>query len=91
MCGIVGIWSREEFVDEEELKSLTALLDHRGPDDTGTELIDSQLGLGHTRLSIIDLSARGHQPMRDCATGNVITYNGEIKVHSSLLAVVLHD
>jgi asparagine synthase (glutamine-hydrolysing) len=78
MCGIAGIWSFDEPVDEEELKRLTALLVHRGPDDNGTKLINQQLGLGHTRLSIIDLSARGHQPMRDCATGNVIAYNGEM-------------
>ena len=78
MCGIAGIWSFDEPVDEEELKRLTALLAHRGPDDNGTMLINPQLGLGHTRLSIIDLSPRGHQPMRDSVAGNVITYNGEI-------------
>lgn len=78
MCGIAGIWSFDEPVDEEELKRLTALLVHRGPDDLGTELINPQVGLGHTRLSIIDLSSRGHQPMRDCVTGNVIAYNGEM-------------
>src|SRR5208283_4841359 len=56
-------------------------LAHRGPDDSGTTLIGTdrgQLGLAHTRLSIIDLSPLGHQPMRDPATGNCIVYNGEI-------------
>src|SRR5262245_10338276 len=78
MCGIVAIWSFEQPIDSSELESLVALLSHRGPDDSGTHLISPQLGLGHTRLSIIDLSARGHQPMRDCSTGNIVTYNGEI-------------
>ena len=78
MCGIAGIWSFDDPVDEEELNRLTALLVHRGPDDNGTMLISPRLGLGHTRLSIIDLSPRGHQPMRDSVTGNVIVYNGEM-------------
>ena len=78
MCGVTTIWSFDAALDEEELKALTSLLVHRGPDDTGAELINPRLGLGHTRLSIIDLSPRGHQPMRDCATGNVITFNGEL-------------
>lgn len=78
MCGVTAIWSFGEALDEGELRALTALLVHRGPDDTGTELISPRLGLGHTRLSIIDLSPRGHQPMRDCLTGNVITFNGEL-------------
>ena len=78
MCGIVGIWTSDEPVDAAELNQLTALLTHRGPDDSGTELINSRLGFGHTRLSIIDLSPRGHQPMRDETNGNVITYNGEM-------------
>src|SRR5262245_29146602 len=78
MCGIVGIWSFEQPIESSELESLVALLSHRGPDDAGTRLINPRLGLGHTRLSIIDLSAGGHQPMRDAATGNVVTYNGEI-------------
>jgi asparagine synthase (glutamine-hydrolysing) len=78
MCGIVGIWSVEQPIESCELENLVALLSHRGPDDAGTQFINSRLGLGHTRLSIIDLSAGGHQPMRDRATGNVVTYNGEI-------------
>jgi asparagine synthase (glutamine-hydrolysing) len=78
MCGIVGIWSFDEPVETGELKQLTALLVHRGPDDFGVELIDPKLGFGHTRLSIIDLTPRGHQPMRDPVNGNVTTYNGEI-------------
>ena len=49
----------------------------RGPDDAGT-WTDGSVGFGHRRLSIVDLSPAGHQPMIDDATGNVITYNGEV-------------
>src|SRR5712671_4827408 len=63
------------------LGRMVARLAHRGPDDSGIFLLDQQLafvGLGHTRLSILDLSSSGHQPMVDGDTGNVITFNGEI-------------
>lgn len=56
-------------------------LGHRGPDDDGVSVFQSQLAevaLGHTRLSILDLSPAGHQPMQDPRTGNWITFNGEI-------------
>jgi asparagine synthase (glutamine-hydrolysing) len=54
---------------------------HRGPDDEGAHVFEqegSAVALGHTRLSILDLSAAGHQPMHDARTGNWITFNGEI-------------
>lgn len=55
---------------------------HRGPDDDGTWAGAAegggQVAFGHTRLSILDPSAAGHQPMRDPATGNVLTFNGEV-------------
>ena len=78
MCGIICIWSFDGPVREEELSNLAGLLKHRGPDDTGTHLINTQVGFAHARLSIIDLSSRAHQPMLDRVTGNVIAYNGEI-------------
>jgi asparagine synthase (glutamine-hydrolysing) len=61
---------------------MRAALDHRGPDDRRTELVDSPrgrhpVGLAHTRLAIIDTSAAGRQPMRD-VSGPWITFNGEI-------------
>jgi len=63
MCGITGIWRLDgQLVDRETLVSMRNQLSHRGPDDSGVYL-DSNLGLGHTRLSIIDLSSSGHQPM----------------------------
>jgi asparagine synthase (glutamine-hydrolysing) len=54
---------------------------HRGPDDEGSILIElpsAVIGLGHRRLSILDLTSAGHQPMTNPETGDVITYNGEI-------------
>ena len=50
---------------------------HRGPDNSGI-FIDTNIAFGHTRLSILDLSASGHQPMMDLNEKYVITYNGEI-------------
>src|SRR5271165_819954 len=84
MCGIFGIVVREGEVSREVLARAQHSLAHRGPDDAGTAVIGcnspefSQLGLVHTRLSIIDLSPLGHQPMQDPATGNWIVFNGEI-------------
>jgi asparagine synthase (glutamine-hydrolysing) len=84
MCGIFGIVSRDEGELLEVLERAQQCLRHRGPDDSGTAVIDcgsagpSRLGLAHTRLSIIDLSPLGHQPMQDPVTGNWIVFNGEI-------------
>ncbi len=84
MCGIFGILSPARSVSEDILRKAVAALAHRGPDDAGTVIIDDssspgfQIGLAHTRLSIIDLSPLGHQPMQDPITGNWIVFNGEI-------------
>ncbi|HZM01064.1 MAG TPA: asparagine synthase (glutamine-hydrolyzing), partial [Planctomycetota bacterium] len=75
MCGIAGIAGR----DPELVTRMTEALVHRGPDDSGL-WHDEQVTLGHRRLTILDLSERGHQPMswRRGADELVITYNGEI-------------
>ena len=84
MCGIVGIVARGTPVPVDVLDRATASLAHRGPDDSGTVLVRDasgegiEIGLGHRRLSILDLSPLGHQPMQDPETGNWIVYNGEI-------------
>ena len=82
MCGIFGILMRDGGVSKELLDGATRSLAHRGPDDCGTAIIGTgpvgQLGFAHTRLSIIDLSPLGHQPMRDPITGSQIVFNGEI-------------
>lgn len=86
MCGIAGILALDCAVQdrahlENSLNEMSAALRHRGPDDHGIEWIQAgqnRLGLAHTRLSILDLSPSGHQPMHDALTGNCISYNGEI-------------
>jgi asparagine synthase (glutamine-hydrolysing) len=78
MCGICGkINLNNEPVDEVLLKSMTSCLSHRGPDDEGI-YIKNNVGLGHRRLSIIDLSPLAHQPMSNEDGTIWIVYNGEI-------------
>lgn len=84
MCGIFGIVGKNARVAPEILERATRSLAHRGPDDSGTILLrdgvpkDVEIGLGHRRLAILDLSPLAHQPMQDPETGNWIVYNGEI-------------
>jgi asparagine synthase (glutamine-hydrolysing) len=85
MCGICGIAApanSAQRIDESTLVQMRDALTHRGPDDAGLYL-DSQAGLGHRRLSIVDLGG-GHQPMpnEDCTIW--ISYNGEIYNHRDL-------
>ena len=76
MCGIIGISGKFET---SFLKAGTAAIQHRGPDDVGIyEDTQSQIGLGHTRLSIVELSALGHQPMLSDDGAVVLVFNGEI-------------
>lgn len=74
MCGITGLFEHKK-VNQKVLDAMTDSLAHRGPDDRGT-FIDQNIGLGQRRLSILDLSLGGHQPMQ--TRHYVITYNGEI-------------
>jgi asparagine synthase (glutamine-hydrolysing) len=78
MCGITGIFNLNgEPVSPVVLRRMTDAIAHRGPDGEGF-YTDSFLGLGHRRLSIIDLSPLGHQPMATADGHFVLTYNGEI-------------
>ncbi|HEU4452507.1 MAG TPA: asparagine synthase (glutamine-hydrolyzing) [Longimicrobium sp.] len=79
MCGIVGIAAREGVRDRGVLAAMRDTLRHRGPDDAG-EWWDpgGRVGLGHRRLSILDPTPAGHQPMEDSAGRAVVTFNGEI-------------
>ncbi|MEE2983217.1 MAG: asparagine synthase (glutamine-hydrolyzing) [Pseudomonadota bacterium] len=83
MCGIAGIYSPGPVDDPGRIpnliRSVTAALDHRGPDDRA-HWADPYCGiaLGHTRLSIIDLSSAGAQPMQSQCGRYVIVYNGEV-------------
>ena len=78
MCGITGkiFFSKERNVSLNELKKMTDILQHRGPDDEGF-YINKNVGLGFRRLSIIDLKS-GHQPLSDNSERFWITFNGEI-------------
>lgn len=82
MCGIAGYWSKQNSVySVPKMESALHSLRRRGPDDTGVINWQSDLGmvgLGHTRLSIIDLSDGGHQPMTSPDGRFTIAFNGEI-------------
>ena len=79
MCGIVGFKKRAGSIDEDLLLSMRDSFVYRGPDDAGLWVDqESLIGLGHRRLSIIDTSASGHQPMVDQHHNNVIAFNGEV-------------
>jgi len=79
MCGIAGIVLPAGGVERETIVSMRDTLRHRGPDDKGLYVSpDGRVGLGHRRLSILDLSDRGRQPMTDEQGRAVIVYNGEV-------------
>ena len=80
MCGITGIWAKNYNKDRliDDLNLAVEKLRHRGPNDCGTWFNDSGIALGHTRLSILDLSPLGHQPMISQDGRYVIVFNGEI-------------
>src|SRR6185436_9985776 len=81
MCGIAGIYNSQSkpFAIEERLLRMQNAIGHRGPDDTGSFLAeDHGIGLAHSRLSIIDLSPAGHQPMATPDGRYWIVFNGEI-------------
>ena len=87
MCGISGIVSWNSSFDEQALKRMTNAIHHRGPDDEGyyiEQLSFAGIGFGFKRLSIIDLSPSGHQPMTDPVNTNVIVFNGEIYNYKDL-------
>lgn len=79
MCGICGIvyFEKARRIDPSRLKAMTDSLAHRGPDDHGI-WINGHVGLGHRRLSIIDLTPAGHQPLSNETDEIWITYNGEV-------------
>src|SRR5882724_9006228 len=83
MCGINGIALSPRSglsVDPHALARMRDVITHRGPDDEGL-FIDGPIGLGHRRLSIVDV-ASGHQPMTNEDASLHITYNGEIYNHA---------
>ena len=79
MCGFVGVVSQEPQTYRPWLSNGSEKLAHRGPDDAGEWWSDDgKVGLAHRRLSILDLSPLGHQPMYLVAHGLSVVFNGEI-------------
>ena len=83
MCGVVALWRIGGWVTREEVEALAGSMSHRGPDSWGAEVFGgaeggerTEVGLGHRRLAIIDLSAGGHQPMRSGPLS--VVFNGEV-------------
>ena len=86
MCGIAGLIRFRDTAAEQHadiVSRMVTLQHHRGPDDSGTEVIGKAV-LGSNRLSIIDLSAAGHMPMHDPVSGRWIAFNGELYNFASL-------
>jgi asparagine synthase (glutamine-hydrolysing) len=86
VCGITGLlFFDERSPGPEVIRAMTHAISHRGPDGEGF-WIKKSMGLGHCRLSIIDLSDKGRQPMVERSAGVVITYNGEIYNYRTIRA-----
>ena len=81
MCGICGYISKKH-ITEDELRRMNDTMVHRGPDDAGVEVFPGlggySVGLAQRRLSILDLTAAGHQPMHAEGADLRIVFNGEI-------------
>jgi asparagine synthase (glutamine-hydrolysing) len=87
MCGVCGVFSYAgpERVTEDVIITMRDTMIHRGPDDKGAFVsLDGQIGLGHRRLSIIDLSEAGRQPLSNEDETVWTTYNGEIYNYQEL-------
>jgi asparagine synthase (glutamine-hydrolysing) len=77
MCGIAGFFSPDQRFSRTDLEGMTSCLSHRGPDASGI-FFSETVGLGHRRLSIIDLDERSNQPMKSASGRYLISYNGEV-------------
>ncbi len=87
MCGLSGFISPVLLADSatQLLQTMAAAITHRGPDDSGSwHDVQTGIGLAHTRLSIVDLSPAGHQPMHSARDRYVIAFNGEVYNHLAL-------
>ena len=94
MCGIAGIVRKPNYtapIDKFDLEKMSSLISHRGPDDDGIYIDQkNRFGFAHRRLSIVDLSKNGHQPMRS-PNGNWIVYNGELYNYKELASELSLD
>lgn len=89
MCGIVGVYAynSKKEVDERTISDMRDSIAHRGPDGVGTYLSPRcDIGLGHRRLSIIDLSTAANQPMSTADNSLWLVFNGEIYNHAEIRA-----
>lgn len=88
MCGLTGFVGKPESSGLAEIaRQMANAMEHRGPDDVGAwEDTAAGLALGHRRLSIVDLSVTGHQPMHSASGRWVMAFNGEIYNHMALRA-----
>jgi asparagine synthase (glutamine-hydrolysing) len=95
MCGISGIIKDKKSNTpglENQIKKMTVSLKHRGPDNSGIWIDnDNSIALGHQRLSILDLSAAGNQPMEFSECKFVISFNGEIYNHLEIRKEIERD
>ncbi|MDP1864016.1 MAG: asparagine synthase (glutamine-hydrolyzing) [Thiobacillus sp.] len=89
MCGLAGFWCSGVLPDPGVLARMADTLVHRGPDDAGWWVDEfAGIGLAHRRLSILDISPAGHQPMVSPSGRYVIVFNGEIYNHLELRAML---
>ena len=95
VCGIAGVLGNdgnERAAVERICEAMARTIRHRGPDDAGTWLDPGVgIGLAHTRLSVVDLSPAGHQPMHSACERYVIVFNGEIYNHKALREELVGD
>jgi asparagine synthase (glutamine-hydrolysing) len=84
MCGIAGIWGK---TDPMVIENMVTAMHHRGPDDKGF-YYDNQISIGMSRLSILDVSSNGHQPMSTPDGKITIVYNGELYNFKSERAIL---
>ncbi|MDV3253784.1 asparagine synthase (glutamine-hydrolyzing) [Devosia sp. BK] len=95
MCGIAGYLGKSQSLDEpseDTLLRMAEAISSRGPDDMGVWADDEgRIGLAHRRLSIVDLSPAGHQPMQSASGRFVMVYNGEIYNHSDIRIMLDQD
>jgi asparagine synthase (glutamine-hydrolysing) len=89
MCGIAGIVDYVNPIDEALLHRMNKRMAHRGPDDSGIYKHQT-VGLAHHRLSILDLSMNGHQPMQSDCGNYVLVFNGEIYNHKEIRKAIAH-
>ena len=94
MCGITGFVDFKNILTADDLKSMSLQLKHRGPDDSGYNHFisnDISIGIAHRRLSIIDLSNLGHQPMSAQNNNYWISLNGEIYNYKEIRDILIKD